>query len=87
MAGWHLGFKATPITGKTMAHTVATGAPHPADHRFSLERSRASSSRARRAQRRWAIEIICCLVNGPRPLLEFVSAGEVRCAPDREHLQ
>ena len=38
-AGWGTwGFKATPISGKTMAHTVATGVPHPLITGFSLER-------------------------------------------------
>jgi len=38
-AGWGTwGFKATPISGKTMAHTVATGVPHPLITAFSLER-------------------------------------------------
>lgn len=38
-AGWGTwGFKATPISGKTMAHTIATGTPHPLITGFSLER-------------------------------------------------
>ena len=38
-AGWGTwGFKATPISGKTMAHTVATGTPHPLIESFSLAR-------------------------------------------------
>jgi sarcosine oxidase subunit beta len=38
-AGWGTwGFKATPIAGKTMAQTVATGVPHPLITGFSLER-------------------------------------------------
>lgn len=38
-AGWGTwGFKATPISGKTMAHTVAHDAPHPLITGFSLER-------------------------------------------------
>ena len=38
-AGWGTwGFKATPICGKTMAHTVATGVPHPLITGFSLSR-------------------------------------------------
>jgi sarcosine oxidase subunit beta len=38
-AGWGTwGFKATPISGKTMAHTVATGMTHPLITGFSLER-------------------------------------------------
>jgi sarcosine oxidase subunit beta len=38
-AGWGTwGFKATPVCGKTMAHTVATGQPHPLITGFSLER-------------------------------------------------
>jgi sarcosine oxidase subunit delta len=28
------------------------------------------------------MKILCCPLNGPRPLLEFVSAGEVRQPPD-----
>ena len=38
-AGWGTwGFKATPISGKTMAQTVATGIAHPLITGFSLER-------------------------------------------------
>jgi sarcosine oxidase subunit beta len=38
-AGWGTwGFKATPISGKAMAQTVATGVPHPLITGFSLER-------------------------------------------------
>ncbi len=38
-AGWGTyGFKATPIAGKTMSHTVATGAAHPLIESFGLER-------------------------------------------------
>lgn len=38
-AGWGTwGFKATPICGKTMSHTVATGANHPLIGGFSLAR-------------------------------------------------
>ena len=38
-AGWGTwGFKATPIAGSTMAHTVATGVSHPLISGFSLER-------------------------------------------------
>ncbi len=38
-AGWGTwGFKATPISGKTMAHTVATGVNHPLIEGFTLER-------------------------------------------------
>jgi sarcosine oxidase subunit beta len=38
-AGWGTwGFKATPISGKTMAHTVATGITHPLIEGFSLSR-------------------------------------------------
>jgi sarcosine oxidase subunit beta len=38
-AGWGTwGFKATPISGKTMAHTVATGKLHPLIEPFRLER-------------------------------------------------
>ena len=38
-AGWGTyGFKATPISGKTMAHTVATGTSHPLIESFSLAR-------------------------------------------------
>jgi sarcosine oxidase subunit beta len=38
-AGWGTwGFKATPISGKTMAHTVATGTNHPLIEGFSLAR-------------------------------------------------
>jgi len=40
-AGWGTwGFKATPVCGKTMAHTVATDTPHPLIHGFSLDRFR-----------------------------------------------
>ena len=38
-AGWGTwGFKATPISGKTMAHTVATGVNHPLITGFTLDR-------------------------------------------------
>jgi sarcosine oxidase subunit beta len=38
-AGWGTwGFKATPIAGRTMAHTVANGAPHPLIEPFALAR-------------------------------------------------
>jgi sarcosine oxidase subunit beta len=38
-AGWGTwGFKATPISGKTMSHTVATGVNHPLIEGFSLAR-------------------------------------------------
>jgi sarcosine oxidase, subunit beta len=38
-AGWGTwGFKATPISGKTMAHTVANDEPHPLITGFSLQR-------------------------------------------------
>jgi sarcosine oxidase, subunit beta len=38
-AGWGTwGFKATPIAGKTMAHTVATGVAHPLIEPFLLDR-------------------------------------------------
>ncbi|HEX4341470.1 MAG TPA: FAD-dependent oxidoreductase [Polyangiaceae bacterium] len=38
-AGWGTwGFKATPISGKTMAHTVATGTAHPLIEPFRLSR-------------------------------------------------
>jgi sarcosine oxidase, subunit beta len=37
--GWGTGgFKATPSAGWTMAHTMATGEPHPLNRPFSLER-------------------------------------------------
>ncbi len=37
--GWGTGgFKAIPAAGDTMAHTVATGAPHPLIARFGLDR-------------------------------------------------
>jgi sarcosine oxidase subunit beta len=38
-AGWGTwGFKATPICGKTMSHTVTTGVNHPLIEGFTLER-------------------------------------------------
>jgi sarcosine oxidase, subunit beta len=38
-AGWGTwGFKATPISGKTMAHTIANDSPHDLINGFSLER-------------------------------------------------
>ena len=40
-AGWGTwGFKATPVSGKTMAHTVAHNEPHPLITGFSLDRFR-----------------------------------------------
>jgi sarcosine oxidase, subunit beta len=39
--GWGTGgYKAIPAGGDTMAHTIATGTPHPLIERFSLERFR-----------------------------------------------
>jgi sarcosine oxidase, subunit beta len=38
-AGWGTwGFKATPISGKTMSHTIATGRPHPLIEGFGWDR-------------------------------------------------
>jgi len=38
-SGWGTwGFKATPVCGLTMAHTIATGAPHPLIEGFRLDR-------------------------------------------------
>jgi sarcosine oxidase subunit beta len=38
-AGWGTwGFKATPVAGKTMSHTIATGKPHPLITGFGLDR-------------------------------------------------
>jgi sarcosine oxidase subunit beta len=38
-AGWGTwGFKATPVAGKTMSHTVATGANHPLIASFDWQR-------------------------------------------------
>lgn len=40
-AGWGTwGFKATPVSGKTMAHTMVTDTPHPLITGFSLDRFR-----------------------------------------------
>ena len=40
-AGWGTwGYKATPVCGKTMAHTVATDSPHELIHGFALDRFR-----------------------------------------------
>jgi sarcosine oxidase subunit beta len=36
--GWWGGFKAIPIGGKTLAHTIANDAPHPLNAPFGLER-------------------------------------------------
>ena len=50
-AGWGTwGFKATPVCGKTMAHTVATGRNHPLISSFSTGALRAL--RAHRRERR-----------------------------------
>src|SRR5438876_5804889 len=39
--GWGTGgYKAIPAGGDTMAHTIATGKPHPLIEKFSLERFR-----------------------------------------------
>ena len=52
-AGWGTwGFKATPISGKTMAHTVANDAPHPLITGFTLDRYQTTRSPARRARPR-----------------------------------
>ena len=38
-AGWGTwGFKATPVCGKTMSHTVATGQNHPLIEGFTMDR-------------------------------------------------
>ena len=38
-AGWGTwGFKATPVCGKTMSHTVANDSPHPLIEEFALKR-------------------------------------------------
>lgn len=38
-SGWGTwGFKATPVCGKTMSHTVATDSPHPLIEEFTIER-------------------------------------------------
>jgi sarcosine oxidase subunit beta len=38
-SGWGTwGFKATPVCGKTMSHTVAKGAAHPLIESFGLDR-------------------------------------------------
>jgi sarcosine oxidase subunit beta len=43
-AGWGTGgFKATPASGQTFAHTIATGEPHPLIAPFSLDRFRAGA--------------------------------------------
>jgi sarcosine oxidase subunit beta len=40
-SGWGTwGFKATPVCGKTMSHTVANDATHPLIESFSLDRFR-----------------------------------------------
>ena len=42
--GWGTGgFKATPGAGWVYAHTIATGAPHPLNVPFSLERFRSGA--------------------------------------------
>ena len=47
-AGWGTwGFKATPISGKTMAHTVATGIAPSADHRLLAGALRAARAHGR----------------------------------------
>ena len=47
-AGWGTwGFKATPISGKTMAHTVATGTHSSADHGFLARALRAARADGR----------------------------------------
>ena len=39
--GWGTGgFKATPGSGDVFAHTIATGAPHPINAAFGLDRFR-----------------------------------------------
>jgi sarcosine oxidase subunit beta len=43
--GWcYGGFKATPGSGFVYAHTLATGAPHPANAPFGLERFAAGAT-------------------------------------------
>ena len=55
-AGWGTwGFKATPVCGTTMAHTVAKDEPHELIRPFRLSRFEDFSSSARRARRRLGI--------------------------------
>ena len=84
-AGWGTwGFKATPISGKTMAHTVATGAHPSLDHRLLARTIRALRAHGREGRglggplRMDRVKLLRCPLNGPRPLLEFVCGGEVR---------
>ena len=56
-AGWGTwGFKATPVCGKTMSHTVANGGAPTHSRDSPSIASRATSSPARKARRRWATE-------------------------------
>ena len=84
-SGWGTwGFKATPVCGKRMAETVATGKvpdmiaavpPRP------LRRFRPGRRKRRglgRALRRRAMKILNCPLNGPRNISEFVWGGEVQ---------
>ena len=87
-AGWGTwGFKATPISGKTMATTVATGRPHPLIEASVSTVSHASTRLANAARLRSAIEreapmkIMPCPLNGPRNITEFVCQGPVRKLP------
>ncbi len=52
-AGWGTwGFKATPVSGKTMAHTVATDSTHELIKPFSLDRYAKFDWWVRKARRR-----------------------------------
>ena len=57
-AGWGTwGFKATPVCGKTMAHTVANDREPRADPRLQPVAVRGATRwSARRARRRWGTE-------------------------------
>jgi hypothetical protein len=93
-SGWGTwGFKATPVCGKTMAHTVANDTPHPLITGFSLERFRNYALTGEKGARVWAtvgrplrgngtMKILTCPINGPRPVSEFFYWGEVRPMPD-----
>ena len=87
-AGWGTwGFKATPISGKTMATPWRPACHHPLDHRVLAGTIRAPRAHGREGRGlggplRMTVKLIRCPLNGPRPLLEFVCGGEVRAMPD-----
>jgi sarcosine oxidase subunit delta len=89
-SGWGTwGFKATPVCGKTMSHTVARDQAHPLIHGFGFDRFARYAAHRRegrgfgRALRLSAcMKLMTCPINGPRAISEFACGGELRAPPD-----